>query len=317
MKRSAREIYSDVLREVRKAVVAQDEVFSLIFTALITGGHVLLEDAPGTGKTLLAKSFAKSFSGDFKRVQFTPDLLPQDITGLNIYDQKKGDFRLMKGPVFTNVLLADEINRATPRTQSSLLEAMEEHQVTIDGVTMPLSEPFLVIATQNPIETIGTYPLPEAELDRFLIKLSMGHLGESGELEILKRYASEDPSADVSSVVTAEDMKALKDEVRGIYVHECIMKYIISVADAIKASPDVVYGVSPRANLALLHLSQSFAAISGRDFVTPDDVRYLAPFVYAHRIEMRSGLSDSGVTRELVKDVVKSVNVPVEDFSKK
>ena len=170
MKRSAREIYSDVLREVRKAVVAQDEVFSLIFTALITGGHVLLEDAPGTGKTLLAKSFAKSFSGDFKRVQFTPDLLPQDITGLNIYDQKKGDFRLMKGPVFTNVLLADEINRATPRTQSSLLEAMEEHQVTIDGVTMPLSEPFLVIATQNPIETIGTYPLPEAELDRFLIK---------------------------------------------------------------------------------------------------------------------------------------------------
>ena len=255
MKRSVREIYSEVLREVRKAVVAQDEVFSLIFTALISGGHVLLEDSPGTGKTLLAKSFAKSFAGDFKRVQFTPDLLPQDITGLNIYDQKNGDFRLMKGPVFTNVLLADEINRATPRTQSSLLEAMEEHQVTIDGVTMPLPEPFLVIATQNPIETIGTYPLPEAELDRFLIKLSMGHLGESGELEILKRYANDDPSSQVASVVTSEDMMAIKEEVRGIFVHECIMKYIVGLADALKNSPDVVYGVSPRANLALLHMS--------------------------------------------------------------
>ena len=317
MKRSTREIYSEVLREVRKAVVAQDEVFSLIFTALISGGHVLLEDSPGTGKTLLAKSFAKSFAGDFKRVQFTPDLLPQDITGLNIYDQKNGDFRLMKGPVFTNVLLADEINRATPRTQSSLLEAMEEHQVTIDGVTMPLPEPFLVIATQNPIETIGTYPLPEAELDRFLIKLSMGHLGESGELEILKRYANDDPSSQVASVVTSEDMMAIKEEVRGVFVHECIMKYIVGLADSLKNSPEVVYGVSPRANLALLHMSQSFAAISGREFVTPDDVRYLAPFVFSHRIESRSGLSDSDVTREIVKNVVNNVKVPVEDFSKK
>ncbi len=317
MKRSVREIYSDVLREVRKAVVAQDEVFSLIFTALITGGHVLLEDSPGTGKTLLAKSFAKSFAGDFKRVQFTPDLLPQDITGLNIYDQKKGEFSLMKGPVFTNVLLADEINRATPRTQSSLLEAMEEHQVTIDGVTMPLEEPFLVIATQNPIETIGTYPLPEAELDRFLIKLSMGHLGETGELEILKRYANDDPSEEVGSVVTSDDMKAAKDEVRGVYVHECVMKYIVSIADALKGTPEVVYGISPRASLALLHLSQSFAAISGRGFVTPDDVRYLAPYVLSHRLELRSGLSDSEVTKELVKDVVKKVDVPVEDFGKK
>lgn len=309
-----RRLYTRVLENVSKVIVGKEEVFTLIFTAVLSGGHVLLEDNPGTGKTTLAKCIAKSIDGEFSRVQFTPDLMPQDITGLNIFNQKDGAFHLVKGPVFTNILLADEINRATPRTQSSLLEAMEERQVTIDGETLSLAEPFLVIATENPIETSGTYPLPEAQLDRFMMKLTMGQLSSEEEARILERFLVEQPLDDIGAVCTTEDICNAREEVKKIFVHKCVIDYIIAISESTRTSSKILTGVSPRASLALLRTSQAFAAISGRSFVTPDDVRFLAPYVYAHRISTYHGTGRSGQNMEFMTELVKGVPVPVEDW---
>ncbi len=306
-----RKLYTDVLGNVRKAIVGQEEVFTLLFTAVLSRGHVLLEDTPGTGKTSLAKAFARSVSGSFHRVQFTPDLLPQDITGLSVYDQKRQEFTLMRGPVFTNLLLADEINRATPRTQSALLEAMEERHVTIDGETLPLEKPFLVIATENPIETTGTYPLPEAQLDRFLMKLSMNPLSKEQEGEMLQRFMQSSPMEQLTEIVTVDKLEEAADAVTVVTVREDVRNYILSAAEATRHSGKLLLGVSPRASLALLRAAMSFAAISGRDYVTPDDVRYLAPYVFGHRVMAAAGVPD---TAQLIRELVRGIQVPVENW---
>ncbi len=311
-----RNVYTRVLDNVRKVIVGKDELMTLIFTAMITGGHVLIEDNPGTGKTLLARTFALCIDGEMKRVQFTPDLMPQDITGLNVFNQKIGEFSLMKGPVFSNVLLLDEINRATPRTQSSLLEAMEEKTVTIDGETMTLPKPFMVMATENPIETVGTYPLPEALLDRFLIKISMGHLSVTDEVKVLQRFVKDNPFLNLKSVVTKEEMIQCMNVVKTVFVHPVVMEYIVNLAEATRKSSKTVLGVSPRASLSLMHTAQSFAAISGREYVTPDDVRYLAPYIFNHRIVTsgREGSFDAAVS--IIDEAIRTVSVPVEDWER-
>ncbi|MBQ6231046.1 MAG: MoxR family ATPase [Eubacterium sp.] len=311
-----RDIYLKVLQNVRKCIVGRDETFSMIFAAVLAGGHVLLEDNPGTGKTTLARAIAKSIDGEMKRVQFTPDLMPQDITGLNVFSRKDEEFHLVKGPVFTNILLADEINRATPRTQSSLLEAMEERNCTIDRETIALPKPFLVIATENPVETTGTYPLPEAQLDRFMIKLSMDNLSREEETAVLERYKTEDPLLTLQPVCTTDDILAAAEASKEIFVHRCIEEYIVDIAAATRQTPKLLIGVSPRASLALMRMSQAFAAISGRDYVIPDDVRLLAPFVFGHRVITASGVQTIGETKAIIEEAVRSVAVPTENWTK-
>ncbi|MBR1675016.1 MAG: MoxR family ATPase [Eubacterium sp.] len=311
-----RDIYLKVLQNVRKCIVGRDETFSMIFAAVLAGGHVLLEDNPGTGKTTLARAIAKSIDGEMKRVQFTPDLMPQDITGLNVFSRKDEEFHLVKGPVFTNILLADEINRATPRTQSSLLEAMEERNCTIDRETIALPKPFLVIATENPVETTGTYPLPEAQLDRFMIKLSMDNLSREEETAVLERYKTEDPLLTLQPVCTTDDILAAAEASKEIFVHRCIEEYIVDIAAATRQTLKLLIGVSPRASLALMRMSQAFAAISGRDYVIPDDVRLLAPFVFGHRVITASGVQTIGETKAIIEEAVRSVAVPTENWTK-
>ncbi len=306
---------ADKLKEnVARVIVGKEEQIKLIITGILAGGHILIEDNPGTGKTMLAKAFAKSMDTSFKRVQFTPDLMPSDITGLNIYNQKNSEFNLVKGPVFTNVLLADEINRATPRTQSSLLEAMEEKQVTIDGESLKLSEPFIVFATENPVETSGTYPLPEAELDRFLIKLSMGENDKEDEMDIIERYINDAPIENISAVCSAEDIIETRLKVKEIFVHECVRDYIVNIILATRKSSELNLGVSTRGTLALLRCSQAFAAIEGRSYVTPDDVRYLAPYVLGHRILAFGSAGDFKRSSNIIEKIVEGIEVPVEDW---
>ena len=292
-----RKLYTDVLGNVQRVIVGQEEVFTLLFTAVLSRGHVLLEDTPGTGKTSLAKAFAKSVNGSFHRVQFTPDLLPQDITGL---------------PVFTNLLLADEINRATPRTQSALLEAMEERHVTIDGETLPLEKPFLVIATENPVETTGTYPLPEAQLDRFLMKLRMNTLSREQEADMLDRFVQDSPLDMLQPVASVQHLEEAADAVMQVTVHKDVKDYILTIADATRHTSRLLMGVSPRASLALLRAAMSFAAISGRDYVTPDDVRYLAPYVLGHRVMGAAEVMD---TAQQIRDILRGLTVPVENWN--
>ena len=311
-----RELYIKVLNNVRSVMIGSEEVFSLVFSAMISGGHVLLEDMPGTGKTLMSKCIADSIDVAFKRVQCTPDLMPQDITGLNIYSQKTEEFEFISGPVFTNILLADEINRATPRTQSALLEAMEERKVTVDGVGRELSAPFIVIATENPIETTGTFPLPEAQLDRFMVKLTMGELSREAEISILERFIKERPQDDIKPVCTGEDIMKAAEAVKGITVSSEVMGYIIDISVATRNSAKLFSGVSPRAGINLMRMSQAFAAISDRDFVTPDDVRFLAPYVYAHRVVPSASVSGLKDVRDIIKELVAGVAVPVEDWGK-
>lgn len=303
-----------ISENVAKVIVDKDEQIRLIITGIFAGGHILIEDNPGTGKTMLAKSFAKSINVTFKRVQFTPDLMPSDITGLNIFNQKESEFKLVKGPIFTNVLLADEINRATPRTQSSLLEAMEEKQVTIDGVTMKLDEPFIVFATENPIETSGTYPLPEAELDRFLIKLSMGENDKEAELGIIDRYIENMPIDELESVCGAEDIISIRNDIKKIFVHDCVRDYIVNIVLATRKNSELNMGVSSRGTLALLRCSQAYAAINKRDFVEPDDVRYLAPYVLGHRILAYGSAGDFKHNSNIIEKIVEGIEVPVEDW---
>ena len=301
-----------VVENVGKVIIGKEEIITLLLTALLADGHVLLEDVPGTGKTKVAKSLAKSLDAEFNRIQFTPDLLPGDITGLTIYDQKKGEFVLRKGPAFTNVLLADEINRATPRTQSGLLECMEERQITIDGETYPAGEPFFVIATQNPVETLGTFPLPEAQMDRFMMKLSMGLPSKAEECSILERYMKEEPLATLTPVVSLEEFKQAKDEIQNVFVHKCVIEYMVDIVSATREGENIQMGVSPRGTLALLHCAKAYAYLQGREYVTPDDIKALAVPVLAHRIVM--GYDKTNGTNDFVTRIVAETVVPTEEF---
>lgn len=304
-----------VLGNIAKVIVGREQTTRLLLTALLADGHVLLEDVPGTGKTKLAKTLAKTVAGEFSRIQFTPDLLPGDITGLNIFDSKKNEFVLRKGPVFTNILLADEINRATPRTQAGLLECMEERQVTIDGETYLPGKLFFVIATQNPVETAGTFPLPEAQMDRFMMKLSMGLPGKKEELAILQRYMTDEPLDELQSVLTLEELLQARQEVKQIFVHKCVMEYMVSIVDATRQGGNIIMGVSTRGNLALLRCARAYAYLEGRDYVTPDDVKALAIPVLAHRLVLGYGSGGSETARELIQKLLDATPVPTEDFS--
>ena len=306
----------DIKDNINKVIIGKSNVIDLVLTSILSGGHILLEDCPGTGKTLLAKSFSKSIDGTFKRIQFTPDLLPSDITGINIFNAKEGDFKFIKGPVFTNILLADEINRATPRTQSSLLEAMEEKQVTIDGTTYKLSEPFLVIATENPLETAGTFPLPEAQLDRFMMQLSMGYPSLSEEIAIIDRFISSNPFIDIKEICTSSDIIEMQKEINNIYVHKIIREYIAKIVQETRENNDISFGVSPRGTLALLKASKSYAAIHGRSYVIPDDIKILAKPVLAHRIIPANGFSNIDINNKLIEKILSKIEVQTDDWDK-
>ena len=306
----------EIMDNVSKVIVGKEDVTKLVLTSLIAGGHVLLEDVPGTGKTMLAKTVAKSVDAQFSRIQFTPDLLPSDVTGINYYNQKAGEFVFRRGPVFSNILLADEINRATPRTQSALLECMEEHQVTVDSDTYRLEEPFLVIATQNPIETAGTYQLPEAQLDRFLMKICMGYPEKDGEIEILNRFLKARPLTSVESVCSKEEVLKMQQEAKEVYVHPSLMGYIVDIAAATRKHSSVAIGVSPRGTLTMVNAARAFAYIEGREYIVPEDIRILAEPVFAHRLVLRHGLTYQDNRNALMQTIMESVEVPTEDWGK-
>jgi len=305
-----------IKQNINKVIVGKSEVIDVILTALIAGGHVLLEDVPGTGKTVMAKTLAKSIGATFKRVQFTPDLLPSDLTGINYYNQKQGEFTFRSGPIFTNILLGDEINRATPRTQSSLLECMEEKQVTIDGKTHILDKPFFVIATQNPVETQGTFPLPEAQLDRFLVKLNMGYPSIEEGKQIMQRFIRNNPLEELEVVCSKEELMEVYRSVGKVYVDEDIQEYILKIVEGTLKHDSVVLGVSPRGSLAILKACQVYAALKGRSFVSPEDVKILSPYVFSHRIILKDNMRYKGVTNySIIEELLKITPVPTEKWS--
>jgi len=305
------ELAKKLRHNVSRVIVGKEQQIELILTAMLSGGHVLLEDVPGTGKTTMAKALSKSLSCGFARIQFTPDLLPSDVTGSRIYDQNNGSFTFIKGPAFTNILLADEINRATPRTQSALLECMEERQITEGGVTYSLQEPFLVIATQNPVESQGTFPLPEAQLDRFLIRLSLGYPSHEEAVQLLARFINGKPLEQISSVVTREELREAAALCGKCKVSEDVMDYMARLCEAARDPEKVRLGPSPRALLALMRASQALAAIRGRDFVIPDDVKELAVPVLAHRILVR-GVTYQNTAESFLRGLLEQVAAPTE-----
>ncbi|MBB6634289.1 MoxR family ATPase [Cohnella thailandensis] len=308
-----REQANAVAGQIAKAVVGKADVVELLLIALLANGHVILEDVPGTGKTLLAKSLARTLRCEFKRVQFTADLLPSDITGIHYYNQQAGKFELRQGPAFTNILLADELNRATPRTQSSLLECMEERQVTIDGDTYPLDSPFLVIATQNPIENHGTFPLPEAQLDRFMMKVSMGYPALEEEIEILRRFSAGDPLPGLTPVLDREQLARLKSLVPEVKFSDDLLRYLLAIVAATRQHSEIGSGVSPRGSLQLVKAAQARALLRGRDFVLPDDIKALAVPIFAHRIQLKDMLmNERGRPESLIGTIVDAVPVPTE-----
>lgn len=294
-----------MIESVERVIVGKRSAIEFILVALLCEGHVLLEDVPGSGKTMLARSIATSLGISFKRVQCTPDLLPNDITGVSVYNQKSGEFEFRPGPIFVNILLADEINRATPRTQAALLEAMQEQQVTVDGVTHDLPRPFLVLATQNPIEYEGTFPLPEAQLDRFLMRLSLGYPSHADERQILTNLWREHPITKIGKVVDGQDMLSLQHKLWDVNVDETLQDYIVALAEATRAHPDLSLGVSPRGTLALLKTAQALAAIRGRDYVVPEDIKTLVPLTLAHRLILNPDAELRGRTaRSILEDIL-------------
>jgi len=308
------EVASRLRENIQKVIVGKDEVINLTLVAVLTEGHLLLEDVPGIGKTTLARALAMSLGCSFKRIQFTPDLLPSDVTGLNWFNQKEQAFEYRPGPIMSQVVLADEINRATPRTQSALLEAMQERQITVDGVTRPLPRPFLVMATQNPVELEGTFPLPEAQVDRFLLRVAIGYPTQEEENAILERFRASDPLPSLEAVSNPEEILQMQAERRQVRVEESVRDYIVRVARATRKHPEIELGASPRASLALYWASQAWAAILGRDFVLPDDAKFMAPHVLTHRLIISPQAQLRGrLPQELVADIVDAVPVPVED----
>ena len=303
---------------IAKVMIGKEQTVDLLLTALIAGGHVLLEDVPGMGKTVLAKALSRTMDMQFGRIQFTPDLLPSDVTGLSYYNQEQGKFVFRKGPVFTNLLLADEINRATPRTQSSLLECMGEGQVTVDGDTRNLEQPFFVIATQNPVETLGCFPLPEAQMDRFMLKISMGKMQKQEEREMIDRYICEEPLQNISPVCGVEEISKLQQECRNIFVHNDLRNYMVELVQASRSGSTegmaMRQGVSPRGTLSLLRASQGYALVQGRDYVVPEDIKAVAVAVLAHRLLMETDDYRQKVT--YIQGLLQSVAVPTEDWKR-
>lgn len=312
-----RDLIHRVKENVSQVIVGKEEVIDQLLISMIAGGHVLLEDVPGTGKTLLAKSLAKSMSIDFKRVQFTPDLLPSDLSGIHFFNQKDGEFEFRPGPLFTNLLLADEINRATPRTQSSLLECMEEGQVSIDGETHILNKPYLVIATQNPVDQSGTFPLPEAQMDRFLMKIDMGYPDTNEGMAILKRFREGNPLAELKPVASGEEIVLAQQNYTKVTVHDDMYRYLLEVVEKTRTHGDVLMGVSPRGSLALLRGAQVHAILQGRDFVVPDDIKALVKPILMHRVILQGSMRSIGDQKEeWLESLMQSVEVPAEPVGK-
>lgn len=304
-----------IIKNIEKVMIGKKEVAELSVVALLAGGHVLLEDVPGVGKTMMVRSLAKSVSAEFRRIQFTPDLLPSDVVGVSVYNPKTLEFEFRAGPIIGNIILADEINRTSPKTQSALLEAMEEASVTIDGETLKIAKPFFVMATQNPIEYEGTYPLPEAQLDRFLLKIKMGYPTVAEEVEVLRRAQYKQPIEEIEAVLSLEELLALQHEVKQVYIEDSVKTYIVELASATRRDGQIYLGVSPRASLALMKAAQAYALLKGRDFVTPDDVQYLAPFVFSHRLILQPEARYEGITAEQVMErIVEWGRVPVQRY---
>jgi len=302
----------EIAHEVERAIIGKSEVVRMALTALLAGGHLLVDDIPGVGKTTLAKAIARTIGCTFKRIQFTPDLLPADITGTSVFNQKTGDFEFRPGPVFANVVLADEINRAMPKTQSALLECMEEQQVTVDGISRAVPDPFFVIATENSVEQRSTYPLPEAQLDRFLMRISVGYPSPADEVAMVESQLKRHPLTQVRQVIDGAELLRLQEQIRSVRIEDSLKEYIVEIVTATRSRPDVLLGASPRGTLALVRCSRAWAAIQGRDYVVPDDVKHVAPAALEHRLILRSEARVKGVTdKAVIQQVLESVRVPI------
>jgi MoxR-like ATPase len=312
---NVKDFYERLLKNLKDVIIGKDEVLDLVVITLLSQGHLLIDDVPGVGKTMLAKSLAKSLGCSFNRIQFTPDMLPSDVTGVSIFNQNSREFEFRAGPIISQIVLADEINRATPKTQSALLEAMEERQVTVDGITHPIPQPFMVLATQNPIEYEGTFPLPEAQLDRFLMRIRIGYPTFSNEIEILELQQLKHPIEDIKTVISSTEIIDMQNAIKHVYVSSAVKRYIVELTRATREHNDVYLGASPRGSLGLFRVSQAKAASVGRDFVLPDDVKGLAKFVLGHRLVINPSARLKNLTADqIIGEVLLQVSVPGGDF---